>query len=31
MNAPTKPPLRNYEMAELKALYMAHHLPAQID
>jgi len=31
MNAPAKPPLRNYDMAELKALDMAHHLPAQTD
>ena len=31
MNAPAKPPLRNYDMAELKKLDMAHHLPAQSD
>ncbi|MFT4077377.1 MAG: aspartate aminotransferase family protein [Asticcacaulis sp.] len=31
MNAPTKPPLRNYDMNELKKLDMAHHLPAQSD
>ena len=31
MTIPVKPPLRNYDMAELKALDMAHHLPAQSD
>ena len=31
MNAPAKPPLRNYDMNELKKLDMAHHLPAQTD
>ena len=31
MNAPAKPTLRNYDMAELKKLDMAHHLPAQSD
>ncbi|MDV6330172.1 aspartate aminotransferase family protein [Asticcacaulis sp. 201] len=31
MNAPTPPPLRNYDMNELKKLDMAHHMPAQTD
>ena len=31
MNAPAKPPVRNYDMNELKKLDMAHHLPAQSD
>ncbi|HWU49912.1 MAG TPA: aspartate aminotransferase family protein [Asticcacaulis sp.] len=31
MNAPARPPLRNYDMNELKALDLAHHLPAQSD
>ena len=31
MNAPAKPPVRNYDMNELKKLDMAHHLPAQTD
>lgn len=31
MTIPVKPPLRNYDMAELKALDLAHHLPAQTD
>ncbi len=31
MNASGNAPIRNYDMAELKALDMAHHLPAQTD
>jgi putrescine aminotransferase len=31
MNAPVSPVLKNYDMAELKKLDMAHHLPAQTD
>jgi len=31
MTIPVKPPLRNYDMAELKALDLAHHLPPQSD